>query len=275
MDPTIIDSMLHPACFEGSLTVELLNYLHDSLEGAAWALVEDDSSIEIVQPNGSRYRLTTKDTSLVEKARDKFIISQVDLVNHYLNFKYTGIEADKVLAKAARIVVRLSGFEHTYIVSQDYLSQLPEIFNHEPNDTNTISDRFDFVIGNFTFAQDANLAANYLDQSLSLLAGGGRLGVFVLAELLTLLRDHGLLGEFLHEMAVTHFIKLPVIEGRHEVVLLIIRTLEPDETPPQIVFTQIKDFKSANVLSNALQKNTGAGELYQLIEPLALTTMIS
>lgn len=275
LDPTIIDSMLHPACFEGNLTVELLNYLHDSLEGAAWALVEDDSSIEIVQPNGSRYRLTTKDTSLVEKARDKFIISQVDLVNHYLNFKYTGIEADKVLAKAARIVSRLSGFENTYIVSQDYLSQLPEIFNHEPNDTNTISDRFDFVIGNFTFAQDANLAANYLDQSLSLLAGGGRLGVFVLSELLTLLRDHGLLGEFLNEMAVTHFIKLPVIEGRHEVVMLVLRTLETDEKPPQIVYTQVNDFKSANVLSNALQKDTGAGELYQLLEPMALTTMIT
>lgn len=273
--PTINESMLHPACFEGNLSVELLNFLHDGLEGAAWTLIEEDSSIEIVQANGARYRLTTKDTGLVEKARDKFIVSQVDLVNHYLNFKYTGIEADKVLAKAARIITRLSGFEQTYIVSQDYLSQLPEIFNHEPNDSNTISDRFDYIVGNFTFAQDANLAANYLDQSLSLLADGGQLGVFVLAELLRLLRDHGLLSEFLSSMAVTHFIKLPVIEGRHEIVLLLVRSLDSGDETPAIVHAQVSDFKSANLLSNALQKGMGVDELYELIGPDGLSNLIS
>jgi hypothetical protein len=275
LEPTINESTLHPACFEGNLTVELLNYLHDNLEGAAWTLVEEDSSIEIVQANGARYRLTTKDTALVEKARDKFIVSQVDLVNHYLNFKYTGIEADKVLAKAARIITRLSGYEQTYIVSQDYLSQLPEIFNHEPNDTNTISDRFDFIVGNFTFSQDANLAANYLDQSLLLLADGGRLGAFVLAELLRLLRDHGLLSDFLSNMAVTHFIKLPVIEGRHEVVLLVLKTIDSSDEPTDIIYTQVSDFKSANLLNNALQKGTGAGELFELIDPASFATLIS
>jgi len=275
LEPTINESMLHPACFEGNLTVELLNYLHDNLEGAAWTLVEEDSSIEIVQANGARYRLTTKDAALVEKARDKFIVSQVDLVNHYLNFKYSGIEADKVLAKAARIVTRLSGFEQTYIVSQDYLSQLPEIFNHEPNETNTISDRFDFIIGNFTFSQDANLAANYLDQSLLLLADGGRLGVFVLAELLRLLRDHGLLSDFLSNMAVTHFIKLPVIEGRHEIVLLVLKTIDPGDEQPAIIYTQVSDFKSANLLNNALQKGTGASGLYELVDPASFSTLIT
>ncbi len=274
LGPTINDSMLHPACFEGCLTVELLNFLFDRLEGAAWTMVDDESGIEIVQPDGARYRLSTQDTALTESARDNFMVTQVDLIRHYLNYKYTGIEADEVLASAARIVARLSGYEDTYIVSRDYLSELPEIFNHPPNDANAISDRFDFVIGNLTFTQDANLAANYLDQSLSLLADGGRLGVFVLVELMRLLRQHSLLGEFLQGMGVTHYIRLPVIEGRHEVLMLLVKSLEPDEQPPAIIKAQINDFKSANNLSNALRKGTGAGELYELVDQFAMTTII-
>ncbi|MBN2081790.1 hypothetical protein JW859_06215 [bacterium] len=274
LHPTVNDSVLHPSCMEGNLTVELLNYLHDRLDGAAWALIDDDSSIEIVQPDSSRYRLTSKDAGLLEKARDKFMVSQVDLINHFLNYKYTGIEADKVLGHAARVITRLSGYEHTYIVSQDFLSQLPEIFNHPPNETNTISDRFDRIMGNFTFTQDQNLAANYLDESLTLLADGGQLGVFVLAELVKLLHEHGLLGEFLQGMAVTHYIKLPVIEGRHEVVALIIKSLDDEETPP-IISAQVADFRSANALSNALQKESSGSGMYELVDPMALTTLIN
>ena len=89
-----------------------------------------------------------------------------------------------------------------------------------------------------------------------------------------LLRDHGLLSEFLQEMAVTHYINLPVIEGRHDVVILIIRSLDSGEEAPKIINAQVNDFKSANNLSNALQKGEGAGELYQLVNPAMLTSII-
>ena len=89
-----------------------------------------------------------------------------------------------------------------------------------------------------------------------------------------LLRDHGLLTEFLQGMAVTHYIQLPVIEGRHDVVILVVRSLESDEEAPKIIHAQVNDFKSANNLSNALQKGEGEGEYYQLIDQSMLTTII-
>jgi hypothetical protein len=89
-----------------------------------------------------------------------------------------------------------------------------------------------------------------------------------------LLRQHSLLGEFLQGMGVTHYIRLPVIEGRHEVLMLLVKSLEPDEQPPAIIKAQINDFKSANNLSNALRKGTGAGELYEEIDQFAMTTII-
>jgi hypothetical protein len=277
LQPTVDSTFLNPSCFDGNLAVELFSYLFDNLDGAAWTLPEDDGILEIVQPNGARYRLSSKDDALAETARDKFMISQVDLLNHFLNYKYTGIEPDKVLARAARVITRLSGHENAYIVSKDFLTELPEVFSLPPNEDNEISMRFDFVAGNLTFAQDANLAANYLDQSLKLLAPGGRCGVFVLSELLVLLKEHQLIGEFLKGKAVTHFVRLPVLEGRHNVVLLVVESLVDSDREVPIISARVADFKSANTLAKALEKTpeeeTGL-EPYERAEQHALTLLI-
>lgn len=272
--PVINMSVLHAACYEGLLAVELFNYLFEHLDGGAWALVDGNRKLEIVQPDGARYRVGAEDPAMIEQARDKFIVSQVDLLNYFLNNKYTGIEGDTVLAKAARVACRLTGYENAYITANDFLSELPEVFGYPANDDNSITDRFDLVLGNFTFEQDPNLAANFLDQSLKLLTPGGRVGVFVLSELLVLLRDHGLLGEFLKGMAVTHFVRLPLIEGRHRVVLLIVGSLAGETKPPQIVNAEIEDFKAAASLAHRLREGGDAQGAYNLVEPLALGTLI-
>lgn len=274
--PRIDESILNPACFEGNFAVELFNHLFDSLEGAAWAFVDDNSNLlEIVQPDGVRLRIDARDSALLETAKDKFLVNQAGLLNHYLaNYKYTGLESDRVLARAARVITRLSGFEKVYISSRDFLTELPEVFGLPANEENEVPLRFDCIGGNFTYTQDANLAANYLDQSLRLLAPQGRLGVFVLAELLRLLKQHALLGEFLRGNAVTHYIRLPLIEGRQEVLLLMMRALEPGETPPQIVHAVVEDFKSANLLGNTLQRGGEESELYTRIDQMAMATLI-
>jgi hypothetical protein len=272
--PVINMSILHPSCYEGLLAVELFNYLFEHLEGGAWALVDGNRKLEIVQPDGARYRVGAEDPAMIEQARDKFIVSQVDLLNYFLNNKYSGIEADSVLAKAARVACRLSGYENAYITANDFLSELPEVFGYPANEDNSIPDRFDLVLGNFTFEQDPNLAANYLDQSLKLLTPGGRVGVFVLSELLVLLRDHGLLGEFLKGMAVTHFLRLPLIEGRHRVVLLVVGSLAGETKPPQIVSAEIEDFKAGANLAHRLREGGDPQGAYILVEPLALGTLI-
>lgn len=283
--PALDESVLHASCYEGNLAVELLNYMFDRLDGAAWATTDESNALEIVQADGAHYQIVSEDQALLEKARDQFIVTQNDLLNFYLNYKYAGIEPDAVLARAARYITRLSGyarqankqsgFESAYVVWGDITTDLPQIFSYPPNDENMIPLRFETVMGNLTFASDANLAAQYLDFSLKLVAPGGRCAVFVLQELLSLLKQHTLLGEFLNGMAVTHFIRLPLIEGRHKVVLMMVRRLDSANEPlPQIITAEIRDFKSANNLSHALQKMEGEGELYQRVEPLALANII-
>ena len=273
--PGINDNTLHPACMEGNLTTEMLRWMMQRLEGAAWALVDDGSNIEVVQPDGQRFRLAQTEKALIEKARDRFIVSQMDLLDHFINYRYTGVEADKVLALAARINCRVSGYDDAYIVSKDYFSELPEVFNQPPNDDNEIPNRFDVILGNFIFASDANLAANYLDQSIKLLNPGGRLGMFIEPELLVLLQQHGLLGEFLSGMSVTHYIKLPLIEGRHDVVMLVLSSLAYEgEKPGQIITAQLPDSKAAVSLAAALERGDEESTEFRRIEQLALGTLI-
>ncbi len=273
--PGINDNTLHPACMEGNLTTEMFRWMMQRLEGAAWALVDEGSNIEVVQPDGQRFRLAQSEKALIEKARDRFIVSQMDLIDHFINFRYTGIEADKVLALAARINCRVSGYDDAYIVSKDFFSELPEVFNQPANDDNDIPNRFDVIIGNFIFASDANLAANYLDQSIKLLNPGGRLGMFIEPELLVLLQQHGLLGEFLSGMSVTHFIRLPLIEGRHDVVLMVLSSLAYEgEKAGQIITANLADSKAAISLAAALERGDEEGAAFRRIEQLALGTLI-
>ncbi len=50
-----------------------------------------------------------------------------------------------------------------------------------------------------------------------------------------------------------------MIEGRHKVVLLVMRSLlGKDNVIPPIISAEIRDFKSANVLGLALQKTPDA-----------------
>jgi hypothetical protein len=276
LHPSLHETMIHPACYEGALAVELFNYLYDKLAGAAWSLVQDSNMLELVTVDGQRARLGDSDEPLLESARDRFIVTQVDLLHHFINFKYTGIEFDKVLARAARIITRLSGFEGVYIVSRDYLSELPEIFGLPGNEDNEIPHRFDCVAGNFTFVNDANLAANYLDQSLKLLAAGGRGVFFVLQELLVLLKEHALIGDILQEKYISHFIRLPLIEGRHRVVLLGIESpLASGQPKPQFKYAEVRDFKDANSLAPALQTGGAPTGLISMTDQLALGTLIN
>lgn len=280
LKPTVNSSVLNPSCLEGNIAVELFSYLHEKLEGAAWTLAGEDSKIEVVQPDGARYILESDDEALMEVARDKFIVTHSDLLNHFINFRFAGIEPDGVLAKSARVICRLSGYDNVYIVNKDYLTELPQTFNQPASEDNDISQRFDLVVGNLTFTQDANIGANYLDQSLRLLKHDGICGVFVLEELLGLLKEHGLLGDFLYGRAVTHFIRLPLIEGRHKVVLLVVQAVDIAKEPPPIIVAEVSDFKSANVLSHHLQgrvpkeADDGKGVPYTTIEQLALMTLI-
>jgi hypothetical protein len=273
--PSINLSVLQPACFEGVLAVELFNCLFEKLEGAAWALTEDDRGVELVQPDGSRFTLTGLDKQFLDRARDRFIITQKDLIEHFLTEKYTAIEGNKVLARAARIITRLSGFENVYIYSNDFLSELPDVFGLDPNEENEIPQRFGLVIGNYTFTNDHNMSANHLELSLHLLAGGGRCAVFVLSELLVLLKDRGLLGEFIQGRAVTHFVRLPELEGQQNVVALILESLPAGERQEKpIVSADLADVKSGIALAQALREGTGKDELYNLVEPVALATLI-
>ncbi|MCC7479539.1 hypothetical protein IT575_13935 [bacterium] len=274
--PSIQQSLLHPSCFEGNLSVELFNYLYEKLEGSAWALTEDDRRVELVQPDGTRFILSGLDKQFIDRARDRFLITQKDLIEFYLSEKYTAIEHNKVLARAGRIITRLSGFENVYIYSNDFLSELPEVFGLDANDENEIPQRFDLVIGNFTFEGDPNLAANYLELSLHLLNQGGRCAVFVLYELLVLLKERALLGEFLQGRAVTHFLRLPQLEGRHNVVALVMESLPAGQRQEQpIVSADIADIKSGIALASALRDGTGKGDLYKTVEPMAVATLIS
>jgi len=274
LSPTPAATMLNPSCLEGNLAVELLNYLYDRLEGAAWAL-DDGGSLEIVQPDGAHFSLVDAAPELIEAAKDKRPITQIDLIGNYVDEKFTGIESDQVLARAARIILRLSGYENVYIANRDYFTELPEVFGMPPSPDGQIPHRFGYIIGNFAFSQDANLAATYLEQSLSLLAPGGRLGVFVQQQLLSLLKEHALLGDFLQGMALTHFVRLPLIEGRDRPVLAIVRRLVQGEEAGPIVSAEVRDFKSALNLGHALQKREGVGETYQLVDQMALATIIA
>jgi hypothetical protein len=257
------------------MAVDVMNELFEKLEGAAWSLIDDNRALELVTTDGSRARIGDNDDALLEAARDRFMVTQVDLLQHFLNYKYTGIEFDKVLARAARIITRLSGYENAYIVSRDYLSELPEIFSLPPNEDNEVPHRFDRILGNFTFTQDANLAANYLDQSLKLLAAGGRAVFFVLQDLLALLKEHSLIGEFLRDSYVSHFIRLPLIEGRHKIVLLGVEApLERLETKPQFIYSEVSDFKDANNLEHVLQEGRTDDDKITMVDQLALANTI-
>jgi hypothetical protein len=274
LNPQVNESVLNPSCYEGNLAVELFTHLFEKLDGAAWAFNDNSNMLEVVQLDGARYTIDARDSVLLEAAKDKFIVTQTGILNHYLSaYRYTGIELDRVLARAARVITRLSGFENVYISNRDYLSELPEVFGLPPDEDNDIPQRFNCIMGNYTFTQDANLAANYLDQSLRLLAPNGKLGVFVQTELLRLLKQHALLGEFLRSNAVTHFIKLPLIEGR-DVVMLMMRSMETGATAPKIVYAEVVDFKAANLLGAALLHDGEDEELFHRIDPLALTTLI-
>ena len=49
----------------------------------------------------------------------------------------------------------------------------------------------------------------------------------------------------------------------------------PGETPPQIVYAEVGDFKTANMLGNTLARGAEDPELFRRIDQLALATLIN
>ena len=97
----------------------------------------------------------------------------------------------------------------------------------------------------------------------------------MLSDLLTLLKEHGLLGDFLRGMGVTHLLRLPLVEGRHKVVALIIEALPAGQTRSdrEFAYAEVEDLRGMNQLAVALRDNQ-PGDVYKLIEPNALGTLI-
>jgi hypothetical protein len=97
----------------------------------------------------------------------------------------------------------------------------------------------------------------------------------MLSELLVLLKDRGLLGDFLQGRAVTHFVRLPLLEGQHSVVALVLESLAPGERQDSpVVSAELADIRAGIALAGALREGTGKDELYNLVEPVALATLI-
>jgi hypothetical protein len=154
------------------------------------------------------------------------------------------IEGDPLLAQAAAYSMRLSGYPGVYVAAKDFLSQLPEVFSQRSDD-NEVSLRFDLIFGNLTLTKSHNLTANYLDQTVRLLERDGVVAVFVLKELVRLLKGH----DFMDELVATHDFRyvceFPKIDSVTDVLLLVFKkkpAVEP-ETPAPLVHAVVKDVK--------------------------------
>lgn len=250
--PKLDEIILNPACHAGDLAIALIDYVFDSLTNSKWALSEGDT-MEVALSNGETISIFASETKLIEKASDRFIVSQSDLVNHFLSFNFCAIEKDEVLARAAKYKCRLSGYDLTYVVSRDYFTDLPAVFGHEPNDENEIKLRFDLIAGNFTFSGAPNTVANYVDQSMRILEADGRLVMFLPDSFLSILKTHGFLKQVQDACDFRYIFKLPHFESGEPVSLVYLQKRNEDETPPEVIVAQFKNYNDALVALGALK----------------------
>jgi hypothetical protein len=257
-------SVLNPSGQAGGFAIQILNSVYDRLEGAAWA--PHGAHIEIAQRDNVRYKIHVEGTPLHKKSQDDFLINQNDLVDYFILNNLAIVESDVLLAQSAQSTLRLAGFPNVYVAAKDFLSQLPEVFSERPNEANDISQRFDLIFGNVTFIKSHNLAANYLDQIFRLLDREGVACVFVLRELLRLLKDH----DFMEDMAARHDFRyvfhFPQIEARNEVSLVVLRrkVSAADVGEPMLVNANVKDAKALNNILVDLARGAKQSGYYEV-----------
>jgi hypothetical protein len=257
-------SVLNPSGQAGGFAVQILNTVYDRLDGSAWA--PHGAHIEVAQRDNVRYKIFVEGTPLHKKSQEDFLISQNDLVDYFILNNLAVVEGDRMLAQAAQHALRLAGFPDVYVAAKDFLSELPEVFSERPNEANEIAQRFDLVFGNLTFLKSHNLAANYLDQVFRLLDREGAVCVFVLRDLLKLLKDH----EFMEDMAAHHDFRyvfhFPQIDARNEVSLVVLRRKIPaaDAGEPMLVTAVVKDAKALNNILVDLARGARQSAFYEV-----------
>lgn len=254
--PRLDEIILNPACHAGDLAIAIIDHVFDSLKNSKWALSEDDT-IEVALSSGETLTIYASDTKLLEKAADKFMVSQSDLIDHFLSFSFCAIEKDGVLARAARFKCMLSGHDLAYVVSRDYFTELPAVFGQEPNEDNEITLRFDLIAGNFTFVGSHNTVANYIDQSIRILDSDGRLVMFLPDSFLSVLKTHSFLKQVQDACDFRYIFNLPHFESGEPVSLVCLQKRNEDEPPPDVVVAQFKNYNDALVAVGALK----AGEM--------------
>ncbi|OPX23106.1 MAG: hypothetical protein B1H03_02685 [Planctomycetales bacterium 4484_113] len=258
-------AVLNPAAQAGEFASHVLTAVFERMEGAAWA--PHGKEIEVVQRDGVRYRLPLEGSALAKKAREDFFINQTNLLDYFLSNNFAAIENDRLLSRAARYNLWLSGFPGVYVSARDFLTQLPETFGEPPNENNEISLRFDLIFSNFTFRESHNLAANYLDQAVRLLDGGGIGAFFLLKDMLRLLKGHDFMRDLQQRHAFRYVFDFPQMEAGKDkdVVLVVLQRHEnaTDEVP--LIAGKVKDLKAlANILVD-LAHNVRQSAYYEVL----------
>ncbi len=255
-------SVMNVSAHAGAFATQMLNVVFERLDGAAWA--PHGSRIEVVQRDGVRYRIPIGGTPLERKAQEDFLLEQTDLVDYFVDNNFVAIESDPLLAQAAAFSMRLTGFPGVYVAAKDFLSQLPEVFSQR-SDSNEISLRFDLIFGNLTFTKSHNLTANYLDQITRLLTGEGVVAIFVLKELLRLLRGHDFMDELVANHDFRYVFEFPKIDSVSDVLLLVFKrkpVIAPD-TPAPLIHAVVKDVKLLGSVTMDLARGIRQSAYYE------------
>lgn len=231
LDPKFTDLVINPATQVGGLAIALLNYLHEQMSGLYWALGDGDN-IHFLTQRGEKLFLDARDTVLIEKVKEDFILSRNDLIDNFIEYSFCGVETDPVLTQAAKIITRLSGYESVYLVNQNFLTELPEVFGQTPNPENDIDLVFNVILGNITFRGDHNIVANYIDQGTRLLSKDGRVGYFLRWDFLQLMDGHPFLEMILGRHYFDTILKLTAVPSDVPTAIVIIKPRFTEDSPP-------------------------------------------
>ena len=258
-------SVLNPAAQAGAFATQVLNVVFDRLEGAAWAPF--GTHIEVAQRDNVRYKIHVQGTPLHKKSQEDFLISQNDLVDYFILNNLAVIESDRLLAQAAQYNMRLSGFPNVYVTAKDFLSQLPEIFSERANENNEVSVRFDLIFSNLTFIKSHNFAANYIDQILRLLDQDGVACLFVLRDLLQLLKDHDFMEDVINKYRFRYIFHCPQIDTRNHVSLLVIKHKDAgaDVGDTPLITASVKDVKDLSNILVDLARGVRQSAFYEVL----------
>ncbi len=231
LDPKVTDLVLNPALQVGGLAVALLNYLHEQMTGMYWALGDGDT-IQFLTQRGEKLFLDARDTVLIEKVKEEFVLNRNELLDNFIEYNFCGIDTDPVLTQAAKIITRLSGYEGVYLVNRNFLTELPEVFGQTPNPENDIDLVFNVILGNATFRGDHNIVANYIDQATRLLTKDGRVGYFLRWDFLQLMDGHPFLEMILGRHYFDTILKLTAVPSDVPTAIVILKPRFTEDSPP-------------------------------------------